>query len=101
MSISKYDTGNLTETAKGKSMITREKAEEIAIKYLGAQMLGRIQVTDKLPTGGVIYGRDSLSETWVAQVPSPENFMHVGGGRIICISNSTGKIVYDGSDGGE
>jgi hypothetical protein len=82
-------------------MVIQESAYEIAVKYLGEQVRGKIEVSENLPQG-VIYGRDSLQNSWVVHVPRDRiTSMRSGMSRIICISKTNGKIVYDGSDGGE
>ena len=78
---------------------TREKAMEIAIKYLGTQHEGSLEIDNTLPTTACIYGVERLKNSWVINIPSWTP--HVGEGRIICISKKTGEITYDGSDGGE
>jgi hypothetical protein len=80
--------------------INLEQAYRIAIKYLGEQMRGRIKLASLVPMMN-IYDRDRLKSSWVVRVPSPLGQSMTGPGRIICISRKTGKILYDGSDGGE
>lgn len=84
-------------------MITREEALQAAIKYLGDQYLGLLSVSDiddKLPEYVVIYSSDGFNNSWIICVPAlPHESGRLGGGRIICISKDTGKILYDGSDG--
>lgn len=80
-------------------LITLEQAYQIAIRYLGEQMQGRIKLTSTLPAN--IYNREQLKGAWVVRVPSQGPMFVLGAGRIICISRNTGKILYDGSDGEE
>jgi hypothetical protein len=48
--------------------VTREKALSIAIRYLGEQYLGKLQIDDKLP-GYSVYNREAYENGWVVQVP--------------------------------
>jgi len=80
------------------SLITRKQAYDIAIKYLGEQMRGQIEVIKDLP--GNHYG-NRLLDSWVVRVPQKGPTITTGAGRFICIAKSTGEIVYDGSDGAE
>lgn len=84
-------------------MLTRGEALQVAIKYLGEQYLGLLSVSDiddKLPEYAAIYSSDGFKNCWVICVPAlPHESGRVGGGRVICISKDTGKILYDGSDG--
>ncbi len=72
-------------------------------KYLGEQYLRLLSVSDiddKLPEHAIIYRRNNLDNCWVIHVPKfPHEPLHIGQGRIICISKDAGKILYDGSDG--
>ncbi len=72
---------------------TREAALSIAIKYLGEQYLGQLEVDDKLPDG-IYRGSEEFDNSWSVAVP--ETHMRVGGCRYIVISRTTGKIVFDG-----
>ncbi len=84
-------------------MISRQEALKIALNYLGQQYRGLLKVTDTLPdTSGLIYNANGLKDSWVIRVPKRSNEpLSVGMGQIICISKATGKIIYDGPDGGE
>lgn len=84
-------------------LISQQEALNIVLNYLGQSYAGQIEVTDKLPhTSGAIYSVNDLKESWVIQVPKLSHEPQtIGMGRIICISMETGKIIYDGSDGGE
>ncbi len=84
-------------------MISKQEALNIALNYLGESYKGMIEATDTLPrTSAAIYNVDNLKDCWVIQVPKLSHEPQtIGMGRIICISMKTGKIIYDGSDGGE
>lgn len=84
-------------------MLTREEALQVAIKYLGEQYLKLLSVSDiddKLPEYAAIYRRKEINNCWIICVPAlPHESGRLDGGRVICISKDTGKILYDGSDG--
>lgn len=74
---------------------TREKALAIAIKYLGDQYLGKLQVSDKLPDC-LIYNKEQYHHSWSIKVPEISfPYKLDGGSRYIFISKKTGKIVFD------
>lgn len=75
---------------------TREKALELAIKYLGEQYLGQLDVTDILPEAPTYKTSKDFENCWVISVPSPGM---IGAGRYIMISKKTGKIIFDGMAG--
>lgn len=79
---------------------TREKALSIAIKYLGEQYLGKLQVSDKLPDGQ-IYNKEQYHNSWSITVPGISFTCKLdGGSRYIFISKKTGKIIFDETVGG-
>jgi hypothetical protein len=53
-------------------------------------------VTKELPEN--IYRGEELKNIWVIHVPE---FTRIGAGRMICISENDGGVIYDGNDGGE
>jgi len=83
------------------SECTKEKALEVAIKYLGEQCRGRIEIEDGLSDEykHYVYGYENLrlDKCWVVYVPpdTPE----IGASRYICISKATCEIVFDGKVG--
>jgi hypothetical protein len=81
--------------------LTREKALQIVLQYLTAEMHCSIHIQDGIPTGCTFYGIDQVKSEpcWMASIP-PESSM-VGQGRIICISKKTCRIIYDGYTNGE
>lgn len=73
----------------------REKALSIAIKYLGEQYLGKLQVSDKLPDHQ-IYNKEQYYNSWSITVPEMAFTCKLdGGSRYIFISKKTGKIIFD------
>ena len=90
-------TVGIQERTEGKIMsdCTREAALSIAIKYLGEQYLGQLEVDDKLPSG-IYIGSSEFDNSWSIYVPQrAQHSMFVGGGRYILISKKTGKIICD------
>jgi hypothetical protein len=79
-----------------REMVRREEVIEFAVKYLGDYLREWLEVTKELPDK--IYRGEELKNIWVIHVPE---FIHIGAGRMICISENDGKVIYDGSDGGE
>ncbi len=77
-------------------MVKREEVIEIAVKYLGEHLRWQFEVTKELPDN--IYRGEEFKNIWVIHVPE---FTRIGAGRIICISENDGGVIYDGSDGGE
>ena len=79
---------------------TKDEALEIAIKYLGEQYLGRLEITDKLPDyGSLLYlsNYEEFKHCWVIAVPPPVYML--GAGRVVCISQKSEKIIFDGMVG--
>ena len=77
-------------------MVKREEVIEIAVKYLGEHLRGQLEMTKELPDN--IYRGEKFKNIWVIHVPE---FTRIGAGRIICVSENDGRVIYDGSDGGE
>jgi hypothetical protein len=75
---------------------TREKALSIAIKYLGEQYLGQLEVTDVLPDEPFYKSSSDFDNCWVIYVSSPGM---IGASRYVLISKKTGKIFFDGMVG--
>lgn len=75
---------------------SREEALEIAIKYLGKQHIGELELFDK-PPDDLFYGdQDEIRDSWAVYVPS---YTTIGASRFILIAKSTGNIVVDQSVG--
>ncbi len=79
-------------------MITKEKAYEIAIAYLGIQMAGRIEVTETLPELNAFVPQNRLKKAWIVMVPESllVPLLDGPGPRFIAISKETDEIVFDG-----
>ncbi len=77
-------------------MVSHEEALESTVKYQGEYLRGQIEVTKELPAN--LYHSEELKNIWVIHIPE---FIHIGAGRIICISENDGRLIYDGSDGRE
>ena len=75
---------------------TREEALSAAIKYLGEQYLGQVDVNDILPEAPIYKTSKDFENCWVICVPSPGM---IGAGRYLMISKKTGKIIFDGMAG--
>ena len=75
----------------------REKALDIAIKFLGEQLREKLKIVDELPSGIYWGDREEYQNCWIIWVPSGMNI--VGASRYILISKSTGKVVLDGKFG--
>ena len=80
---------------------TKDEALEIAIKYLGEQYLGRLEITDKLSDydSSYMYNAEEFKHCWVIHVPPPRPMFMVGAGRVLCISQKSEKIIFDGMVG--
>ena len=77
-------------------MVNREESIEIAIKYLGEFLRRQIEVTEEFPKN--LYRGEEFKNIWVIRIPE---FIRIGAGRIIYISENDGREIYDGSDDGE
>jgi len=79
-------------------LVSRKRALKIAAKA-SSPAPEELECYDSKPDSVVTYGGPSDSEPcWWIPICYGDR---VGGGRIIVVSKRTGKILYDGDDGGE
>lgn len=84
--------------------ISKEQAQEIAIRYLASKLQNLCdtagEIYDGIPDDLCFYGQSSSDrkDFWCIYVPAPDD-LRVGGSRYICISKKTGKIVADSMSG--
>jgi hypothetical protein len=79
---------------------TREEALSIAIKQLGEQYTGQLDISDILPDDPIYKATKDFKDCWVIAVPQiPTSPLIVGAGRYLIISKFTGKILFDGMAG--
>lgn len=76
-----------------KILFSRQRALKIAIEYLGIQFEGELDISDPIPGKEMPYIPNN-EEYWIIYVPS--RMPIVGASRHICISKSTGQILFDG-----
>ena len=79
------------------AQITKEGASEIAQRHDGGKELEVFGITDTLPSNCNIY--NPAKDCWfiLCSYEHPEGEPGLHGSRLICVSKSTGRIVYDGS----
>jgi hypothetical protein len=81
--------------------------DEKAIQcILAIPRLTRLRFYDQLPSACYIYGldailRDSKPAPWFVSYGVEEDPPRFGPGGLMIIERDTGRILYDGSDGGE
>ncbi len=78
--------------------ITRERAIQIVTDLVGKDNLRHIEVLRNIPKNIYCheFDREQLSANWVLLVfDGPSGILKSS--RLICICNSTGKILFDGS----
>jgi len=80
------------------SEITKEQAYEILKNYEIKRLehhLQNTEIVDTKPDWAAIYLTDKSSDNWYC-IPPGDSLPHIGASRIVVISKSTGKVIFDG-----
>jgi len=89
---------NVLEDRMQGPLISKDSALRIAGRYLGQGFNGELSISE-MPKGTIIYqSRPAPSMVWYVTVWEGP---HIGGSRLLMVDKTSGKIVYDGPDGGE
>ncbi len=81
--------------------LSKENALSAVCEYLSEKFQGELTISNGVPDYASIYNSDTFPiDSWYIYVPD-STVNKLGGGRIIGICKKTGRIFYDGSDGGE
>jgi hypothetical protein len=78
-------------------MIDKESAKTIALRYLGGQYEGKLEIKEDVVSKLYCPWRQEAPEpkAWIIYAPDL-NRSTVGASRYLAISKTTGKIVFDG-----
>ena len=75
--------------------INKEKALEIAREHALRVELDIFDITDSLPPGCSVY--NAPKDCWYISCSYNLPFHALTSSRLICVSKTTGEVVYDGS----
>ncbi|MBN1850812.1 MAG: hypothetical protein JW932_19745 [Deltaproteobacteria bacterium] len=86
----------MNDNIRNMEIPTKEKALDRLAKYVTNRMKGGLHknmITDKRPDWFVPYGISDEDDYWYCFPEKP--YLNVGATRVVIISKSTGKVVYD------